>query len=115
MHENDVSYRRQPECCSVGETQQIHPSVLTPGCYLANSVLSGLVSFSLAFCRNPHTICRAGTESVMQPLPRLCTPGVKLQALQLAQQDLLVPEENGYGQQPAPYPQILTCGSVMVR
>lgn len=28
-----------------------------------NSELSGLVSFALAFSRNPHTICRAGTES----------------------------------------------------
>lgn len=115
MHENDVSYGRQLECCSVGGSQQIHPSVSAPGCYLANSELSGLVSFSLAFCRNPHTICKAGKESVMLPLPHLCTSEVKLQALQLTQQDLLVPGENGCGQQSAPYPQILTCGSVIVR
>lgn len=67
MDENDVSYRRQLEHCSVGESQQIHPSVSTPGCYLANSELSGLVSFSLAFCRNPHTNCKAGTVSEAAP------------------------------------------------
>lgn len=115
MDENDVSYRRQLERCSVGESQQIHPSVSTPGCYLANSELSGLVSFSLAFCRNPHTNCKAGTESVRLPLPPLRASGVKLQALQLAQQDLPVPGENSCGQQSDPSPQILTCGSVMVR
>lgn len=41
---------------------EFYPLAPAPKCYLVNSELSGLVSFALAFSRNPHTICRASTE-----------------------------------------------------